>query len=186
MSQTTIFDEYEKELKFLLSETDSSISSLKQSSSTESYSKIDSLLNQINDRLKEMDIEVRGHDAMTRKPLAEKVTGYKTALADKKAEYARAKEASQRSALIGDKSAASRQQMVDTVSRIDRQNETILNATRLVAETEEVGIETTSELAKNRQQIESARSKNTELGATVDESSEMLKRMQDRGKCIVQ
>lgn len=183
---STIFDEYEKELKFLLSETDSNILTLKQNHSTGSCSKIDSLLIQINDRLKEMDIEVRGHDAMTRKPLAEKITEYKSLFANKKSEYARAKEASQRSALIGDKSAASRQQMVDTVSRIDRQNETILNATRLVAETEEVGIETTNELAKNRQQIEASRSKNTELAATVDESSDMLKRMQDRDKCIIQ
>ena len=44
-------------------------------------------------------------------------------------------------------------------SRLDRQNEAILNATRTVAETEEVGIEITNELARNREKIETGRSR---------------------------
>ena len=43
--------------------------------------------------------------------------------------------------------------------RLDRQNEAILNATRTVAETEEVGIEITNELARNREKIETGRSR---------------------------
>lgn len=43
--------------------------------------------------------------------------------------------------------------------RINRQNEMIANAHRTVAETEEVGMEITSELARNREKIESARTK---------------------------
>ncbi len=43
--------------------------------------------------------------------------------------------------------------------RIARQNEVIANATRTVAETEEVGLEITSELARNREKIESSRAK---------------------------
>lgn len=40
--------------------------------------------------------------------------------------------------------------------RLDRQNEMIINATRTVAETHEVGIEITNELARNREKIVSA------------------------------
>jgi hypothetical protein len=43
--------------------------------------------------------------------------------------------------------------------RLSRQNEMIANAYRTVAETEEVGLEITSELARNREKIESSRAK---------------------------
>ncbi len=43
--------------------------------------------------------------------------------------------------------------------RIGRQNEMISNAHRSVLETEEVGMEITSELARNREKIESSRAK---------------------------
>jgi len=43
--------------------------------------------------------------------------------------------------------------------RIGRQNEMISNAHRSVLETEEMGMEITSELARNREKIESSRAK---------------------------
>jgi hypothetical protein len=43
--------------------------------------------------------------------------------------------------------------------RIERQNELISNAHRSVLETEEVGMEITAELSRNREKIESSRSK---------------------------
>ena len=43
--------------------------------------------------------------------------------------------------------------------RIDRQNEMISNAHRTVSETEEVGMEITAELARNREKIEASRAK---------------------------
>ncbi len=45
------------------------------------------------------------------------------------------------------------------MNRLDRQREVIGNALRTVHETEEVGLEITSELQRNREKIESARSK---------------------------
>lgn len=45
------------------------------------------------------------------------------------------------------------------IDRIDNQNELIRNAQRSVAETEEVGLEITAELARNREKIESSRAK---------------------------
>lgn len=43
--------------------------------------------------------------------------------------------------------------------RINRQNDIILNAQRTVADTEEVGLEITNELSKNREKIQSSQSK---------------------------
>lgn len=43
--------------------------------------------------------------------------------------------------------------------RLRRQNELIGNAHRMVSETEEVGMEITAELARNREKIESSRAK---------------------------
>lgn len=44
-------------------------------------------------------------------------------------------------------------------NRIGRQNDLISNAHRTVSETEEVGMEITAELARNREKIESSRAK---------------------------
>jgi hypothetical protein len=43
--------------------------------------------------------------------------------------------------------------------RLARQNEMILNATRTVEETREVGIEITNELSRNREKIERSRAR---------------------------
>mgnify|MGYP006193572831 CR=1 FL=1 len=50
-------------------------------------------------------------------------------------------------------------QLLDAEYRIGRQNEMISNAHRSVLESEEVGMEITSELARNREKIESSRAK---------------------------
>lgn len=43
--------------------------------------------------------------------------------------------------------------------RLERQNEMIMNAQRTVAETEEVGLQITEELGRNREKIQSAHSR---------------------------
>lgn len=45
------------------------------------------------------------------------------------------------------------------IIRLDRQNDLILNSVRTVAETEEVGIEITKELERNREKILSSRAR---------------------------
>ncbi len=44
----------------------------------------------------------------------------------------------------------------------------ILNATRTVQETEEVGLEITSELARNREKIESSRARVSDIDETLE------------------
>lgn len=66
------------------------------------------------------------------------------------------------------------------VCRLNRQNELIANATRTVMETEEVGMEITTELGKNRAKIESSQSKLHEFDGMTDVARRMLGSMQRR------
>jgi|AntAceMinimDraft_1070359.scaffolds.fasta_scaffold50197_3 chromosome segregation ATPase len=70
-------------------------------------------------------------------------------------------------------------------SKIENQNEMILNAQRAVAETEEVGNDIVEELKGNREKIVSVRDKTTELNANVDDAATRLDSMQRREKCVI-
>lgn len=121
---------------------------------------VDALLLQAGDLLKQMEVEVRSHDAATRKVLTEKVNQYKRVLSSLRTDFGKAKEESERSNLFsGTKSGEDRQRLLNTNEKLSRQNETILNAQRTVAETEDVAMDITNELARNREKIESSRDK---------------------------
>jgi hypothetical protein len=63
---------------------------------------------------------------------------------------------------------------------LSRQNETILNATRTVAETEDVAMEITQELGRNREKIESAHSKVREFSGMTDTARRLIHSMSKR------
>ena len=100
-------------------------------------------------------------------------TGYK-------AEYETAKESINRSNLIGDKSIEQRQRLLDTNEKLNRQNEMIMNAQRTVAETEEVGLEITTELARNREKIQSAHGKVKDFSSITDSARRLVSSMSRR------
>ena len=115
----SIFDAYDQEFLSLSQELGRNISELKSYSSgndkTESLIKmIDALFSQSHDLIKQMEVEVRGHDNATRKMLNEKLTQYKKSLSSQKSDYERAKEQAQRSSLLGSKSIEQRQRLLDT------------------------------------------------------------------------
>ncbi len=76
--------------------------------------KTESLLQQSNDVLQQMQIESRSAAAAQRKALGDKVLELKKQWTNLKTDFERAKEACQRSALIGDKSVEQRQKMLNT------------------------------------------------------------------------
>lgn len=107
-----------------------------------------------------MEVEVRSHDSATRKVLSEKVNQYKRVLSSLKSDFGKAKEECERNNLFaGTKSGADRQRLLNTNEKLSRQNDTILAAQRSVAETEDVAMDITSELGRNREKIESSREK---------------------------
>lgn len=127
-----------------------------------------------------MNVEVRSSDPATRRNLTEKINQYQKTMVAHKSDFEQAREASQRSQLIGDKSGAHRQRLLDTNDKLARQNEVILAASRTVAETEEVGIEITNELIRNREKIQSAHSKTRDFIGITDSARRLITSMQRR------
>lgn len=66
------------------------------------------------------------------------------------------------------------------MDRLLRQNEMIENAHRTVLETEEVGMEITTELQRNREKIQSSRAKAAEFVGVTDTARRMLASMNRR------
>ena len=116
----SIFDAYDQEFSNLSRDIQTNTSELKTYTSSNPdktgslIRQIEGLLSQANDLIKQMNVEVRSHDAATRKVLTEKVSQYSKSLLSMKSDFERAKEVAQRSSLIGAKSAADRQRLLDT------------------------------------------------------------------------
>jgi hypothetical protein len=115
----SIFDAYDQEFRSLSSDINKNLSDLKNDSSNKDQARttvrlVEGLLSQVGDLIKQMEVEVRGHDPATRKVLNEKVSQYKKSVASLKSDFERIKEQSQRSELIGTKSSEQRQRLLDT------------------------------------------------------------------------
>lgn len=159
---------------------------------------IDALLAQAGDLVKQMEVEIRSHDAATRKVLSEKIAQYKKSLASLRSDFERARTEVDRAKLVGSGGQSSQdrerflsanekwvqwivQQIISNFdARLNRQNETILNATRTVAETEDVAMEITQELGRNREKIESAHSKVREFSGMTDTARRLIHSMSKR------
>jgi len=181
----SIFDAYNQEFNNLSAEIQRNINDLKalptDSEKIDGTTRhIEGLIGQANELIKQMNVEVRSQDPGTKKVLTEKVAAYMKSLSSNKSDFERAREQVNRSSLIGDRSAADRQRLLDTNAKLDRQNEMILNATRTVAETNEVGIEINNELARNREKIESSRSRTREFAGLTDSARRVLNSMGNR------
>ena len=121
----SIFDAYDQEYNSHCRDIIKTIGELKQLSP--GAEKVPScirycegLISQSTDLIKQMEVEVRSHDAGTRKALGEKVVEYKKSLASLRSDFERAKEKSQRSSLIGEKSSADRQRLLDVNDKLDK------------------------------------------------------------------
>lgn len=111
----SIFDAYDSEFASLTKEINKNLNDLKSNDSQSSGSvikMIDALLSQAQDLIKQMEVELRSHDTATRKSLTEKVNIYKKTRQNLKSDFERAKEESERSSLIGEKSGEHRQRLL--------------------------------------------------------------------------
>jgi primosomal protein N'' len=112
----SIFDAYDQEFRALSQDINKNLSELKNDTASNKASSVrlvEGLLSQCGDLIKQMEVEVRGHDPATRKVLNEKVIQYKKSLVSLKSDFERIKEQSQRSELIGNKSTEHRQRLLD-------------------------------------------------------------------------
>lgn len=182
----SIFDAYDSEFSALSQDISKNISEYRTYSSNPEKSSnlvkhVDALLIQAGDLVKQMEVEIRSHDSATRKVLSEKITQYKKSLSSLRSDFERARTESQRANLSMDsKSVADRERFKNVNDKLSRQNDMILNAQRTVGETEDVALEITTELAKNREKIESAHSKVREFSGMTDSARRLIHSMNKR------
>eukprot|EP01041_Mallomonas_annulata_P002496 gene2496-4852_t len=182
----SIFEAYDQEFNALSHEISNNISDLRTyttnpEKSTYLIGQIERLLSQAGELMKQMEVEVRSQDQATRKVLSDKVTQYKKSLASLKADFEKSRDEAQKSSLmVGSKSGEQRQRLMNANDKLLSQNEKIMNATRTVAETENVAIEITQELHRNREKIESAHGKVREFAGITDTARRLLHSMNRR------
>mmetsp|Transcript_11605 Transcript_11605/g.11627 ORF Transcript_11605/g.11627 Transcript_11605/m.11627 type:complete len:213 (+) Transcript_11605:89-727(+) len=181
----SIFEAYDQEFNALSQDIGKNISELRTYTTNPDKSvtlirQVDALLSQAAELMKQMEVEVRSQDPATRKVLSDKVAQYKRSLGSLKSDFEIVRSEAQKSNLVGSKSAADRQRMLNTNDKIASQNEKILNATRTVADTENVAIEITQELGRNREKITSAHEKVREFAGVTDTARRLLHSMSRR------
>lgn len=192
LSMSTILDAYSEEFHALEGNLEKELGELKMCSADEEdgrapkhLKQMTALMSQGKDLVKQMEIELRSSQGG--EGVKDKIGEYKRALKRFQGDFATQKNRLNRGTLMSGadgpalgKSAEQRQRLLDTNDKLERQNEAILNAQRTVAETEEVGVEITEQLARNREQIQSSRDRLGEFSGITDSARRMISSMQRR------
>ena len=124
--------ELEKLLKDLtgkLTQYHTETSGSETSVSSQWPAEIETCFEHSQDLTQQAQVEVRSLDSQERNEMNARLTKLKTAFANAKAEYGAIKNETAKSSLVGERSGKQRQRLVDTNQKIQKQNETILNAT---------------------------------------------------------
>ena len=169
----TIFDRYDSEFQNLTGQIRTNISQLDSNSSSGS-SITSSLLKQADDLMKQMNIEARGSGDVTEK---EKIATYKKSLQSLKNDFTDARGKLDRDDLF---SGSDRQKLGDVQSKLNRQTDTLDNARRVMADTEDVAVEITEELGRNRDKIQSSRNKVLEVSGMTNQARRLVQSMSKR------
>ena len=129
--------------------------------------------------MKQMEMEARQtEDPTQKKAQQDKILQHKKSVRE-------SCEETQRSDLMGNKSAGQRHRLQDANDQLLRQNELLANAQRTVAATEDIGTTISAELLQNRTKIEASTAKVNEFSAITDSAKGFVKRMENREKCVV-
>jgi vesicle transport through interaction with t-SNAREs protein 1 len=185
MADDEVIQAYDEEMLGIESKVRKLIADLSSKYTGQLDSQIKTLLTEGQNTVKQMNVEARMLPAAQKAVFTEKANEHNRTILALKLEYERSKEKGQRSDLIGARSAADRELIHDTKDKLTMQNDKIAAATRAVAETEEVGAEIITELASNREKIESAHSKVKDIKSDADHAEKIVKSMQNRENCIV-
>jgi hypothetical protein len=172
---SSITEAYEIEFKALEDEIKkamASYSSNNERSKVASLSRqVEALFGQGTDLAKQMEVEVRSLSGSERRASNEIVSNWKRSLTASKANFQKMKSSSKAQreedrmelGMAGSsssgKSTEQRQRLLSANERLSNTSDTLHGAQRTAAEAEEVGIEITQELARNRERLVSAQSK---------------------------
>jgi len=134
------------------------------------------LLKQACDLAKQMDVEVRSSDT-ERQILAERVKPARETLKKLQTEFRESCEKSERDGLLGDGTAARVQRTND---RARQQTRVIRGALEIARETEQVAIDISDELGRNRETIQSIRGHVADTSYTLGAARTLIANMQKR------
>lgn len=172
------FDRYDDEFQSL---TDQVRDSLEE----EDVEFSGSLLSQCEDLLKQMSVEARGvDDASTKRDLLAKVRQCKSTLSGLREEFKAMRMAEERSNLMGNSHSngenGSKERLLQMQNQLEQQNETLDRARRVMADTEEVAVEITTELGRNRETLETAHGRVREVSGLTNRARRLLQNMNRR------
>lgn len=200
MATTVIpFSRYNDEFSSIQSQVRSSLSDIKETLSNDptntsigsKMSHASNLLSQAKDLLKQMTVESRSVDDKQIKAECQKVVrvakgNHANLVDDVKAVQS---EVDRNSLLAGSRdiesggsgrNSAVREHLLKTNNTLQSQNSTLENARRVMAETEDVALEITEELSRNRETIESASSRVRGVSSLTNRARRVLVSMQRR------
>jgi len=198
MSEDQIpFERYDAEFLSLSNQVQSSLNSLQSTkqSSTQPQSDLTfckNLLSQCDDLLKQMTVEARSVDIPTQKSdFLKKVRVYKARLSNLRDDYKSSKTMVEREALLSPSSSTDetggmglnsnhRERLLNANQSLSAQNDTLDNARKIMAETEDVALEITSELGRNREKIQSAHGRVRDVSGLTNQARRIVQSMTRR------
>lgn len=173
------FERYDDEFQSLTAQVQESIRQMDEEKSTEfTYS----LLSQCDDLLKQMAIEARGvEDASWKRDLLLKVRTCKSQLAALRTEYELKLSKSQKESLFQTTSTNShKERLLENEQRMEQQNATLDRARSVMADTEEVALEITTELSRNREVMETSHARVKQVSGLTNRARRLLQNMNRR------
>lgn len=137
----------------------------------QTLSEIEELMKQACDLIKQIDVEVRSSDGGQRRQLSERARPLREQLKRLQADYRETTERVEREDLLGgaklgSKDAAARGRLVEANEQAGRQTQMIRSALEMAQDTEQVAIDITSELGRNRETIANIRGHISETSGT--------------------
>ena len=114
---------------------------------------------ELNELIREFDVEIRNCNVETKKINQEKLIEYKRNFESLKNEFQSKKRTLNRNNLVGGRSETDQQRFENVNDQLKRQNEVLQTAIRTVAETEDVGSQIVGQLEDNTGKIISTKSK---------------------------
>jgi hypothetical protein len=144
-----------------------------------------SLLSQSDDLLKQMAIEARGvEDASSKRDLLAKVRVCKSQLATLRTEYDAALTRSEKESLFSSSgknaTTSHKERLLENEKQMEQQSETLERAKSVMADTEGVALEITSELARNREVMETSHGRIKQVSGLTNRARRLLHNMNRR------
>mmetsp|Transcript_14501 Transcript_14501/g.17178 ORF Transcript_14501/g.17178 Transcript_14501/m.17178 type:complete len:227 (-) Transcript_14501:17-697(-) len=192
------FERYDEEFLSLTSQIKSTISKVDIETSTTSTSEdslqmAQNLLTQAKDLIQQMSIEARGmtNDRDLKDECLKKVRICKANLSNLEDDVKSLHSQLDRIALLNNPSSSQkggggglsndhRERLLQTNESLQNQNSTLENARRVMAETEDVAMDITQELARNRETMESARGRVRNVSGLTNRARRVLVSMRRR------